>query len=127
MNRKVVKEAQEHEDLYYTDIKRLLRLFRGEDAIQEGDGTVEEATRAEAAPNDDNTVLDVLKAIRGLQEEGASEEVWEFVLLQQQAKLRAAIKARTDLEHGIKEKDQKFVVLEEAISAALREGKKPKL
>jgi len=37
MNRAVVKEAQDHEGLFYTDIKRLLRLFRGENAIQEAD------------------------------------------------------------------------------------------
>jgi hypothetical protein len=37
MNRKVVKEAQDHEELHFTHIKRLLRLFRGEEAIQEGD------------------------------------------------------------------------------------------
>ena len=36
-NRAVVKEAQDHQDLYFTDIKRLLRIFRGEKAIQEGD------------------------------------------------------------------------------------------
>ena len=37
MNRAVVKEAQDDEDLHFTDIKRLLRIFRGEKAIQEAD------------------------------------------------------------------------------------------
>jgi hypothetical protein len=125
MNRKVVKEAQDHEDLYYTDIKRLLRLFRGEKAIKE------EGERTEAGPepasDGDNTVLDVLHAIQALQNKGASEEEWTFVLTQQQAKLQEAIRKRTDPVHGIKEKDRKFVILEEAISAALKEGKKPEL
>jgi hypothetical protein len=39
--------------------------------------------------------------------------------------LLAAIKARTHPQHGIDEKDRKFVILEEAISAALKEGKRP--
>ena len=124
MNREVVKEAQENEDLYYTHIKWMLRLFRGEEAIKEGEEFYKkEATR----PGDNNTVLDVLNTIRALQEKGASEEEWEFVLTKQQAKLRAAIKARTHPQHGIDEKDRKFVVLEEAISAALKEGKRPEL
>jgi hypothetical protein len=125
MNRKVVKEAQDHENLYYTDIKRLLRLFRGEKAIKEEEERTEGGS--EPASDGDNTVLDVLHAIRALQIKGASEEEWAFVLTQQQAKLLAAIRARTDPVHGIKEKDQKFVILEEAISAALKEGKKPEL
>jgi hypothetical protein len=37
MNRRIVIEAQDHEDIYYTHIKRLLRLFRGEKAIKEGE------------------------------------------------------------------------------------------
>jgi Superinfection immunity protein len=37
MNRKVIKEAQENEDLYYSHIKWTLRLFRGEDPIKEGE------------------------------------------------------------------------------------------
>jgi hypothetical protein len=37
INRAVIKEAQELEDLYFRDIQRLLRLFRGEKAIKEGD------------------------------------------------------------------------------------------
>jgi hypothetical protein len=124
MSREVVKEAQEAEDLYYTHIKWMLRSFRGEEAIKEGEEFYkEEATR----PGDDNTVLDVLKTIRALQEKGASEDEWEFVLTKQQAKLRAAMKARTHSQHGIDEKDRKFVVLEEAISAALKEGKSPEL
>jgi hypothetical protein len=45
----------------------------------------------------------------------------------QQAKLRAAIKARTHPEHGLAEKDQKYVVIEEMISSALKEGKRPEL
>jgi hypothetical protein len=126
MNRKVVTEAQDHEDLYYTDIKRLLRIFRGEDAIQQEERGQDKGG-PQSAPGDDNTVLAVLHAIRALQEKGASEEEWEFVLLKQQTKLRAAIKARTHPQHGIDEKDHKFVVLEEAISAALKEGKKPEL
>jgi hypothetical protein len=72
-------------------------------------------------------VIDVLHAIQALQEKGASEEEWEIVLRQQQAKLQAVIKERTHPEHGIEEKDHKFVVLEEAISSALIEGKKPDL
>lgn len=38
LNRRVIQEAREHENLFYTDIKRLLRLFRGEKAIKEGEG-----------------------------------------------------------------------------------------
>ena len=125
MNRKVVKEAQDLEDLHYGHIRSLLRIFRGEpaDFMKEGEDTEEEETRS----GSDNTVLDVLQTIRGLQEKGASEEEWEFVLTKQQAKLRAAIKARTHPESGIDEKDQKFVILEEVISSALKEGKRPEL
>lgn len=138
MNREVIKEAQGIDDLYYTHIKWMLRTFRGEDAIKEVEefykghqnqpaplvfGSKEEVTR----PGDDNTVLEVLQTIRALQVKGASEEEWEFVLTKQQAKLRAAIKARTHPQHGLDEKDQKFVVIEEMISAALKEGKRPEL
>ena len=48
-------------------------------------------------------------------------------MTKQQAKLRAAIKARTHPDGGVDEKDQKFVILEEAISNALKEGKRPEL
>ena len=48
MNRKVIKEAQDLENLHYSHIRSLLRLFRGEKAIQEGEGAEEEATRPES-------------------------------------------------------------------------------
>jgi len=37
MNRKVIQEARELEDLHYSHIRSLLRIFRGEEAIKEGE------------------------------------------------------------------------------------------
>jgi hypothetical protein len=37
MTRKVIKEAQDLEDLHYSHIKSLLRIFRGEEAIKAGE------------------------------------------------------------------------------------------
>ena len=124
-NKKIIKEARDLEDLHYSHIQSLLRLFRGEDALfgkneRTGEPEPESGT-------DDTTVLDILKEIRALQEKEASEDEWEFTLTKHQAKLRAAIKARTHPEHGLAEKDQKYVLLEEAISGALKEGKRPEL
>jgi hypothetical protein len=37
MNREVIKEARDLEDLHYSHIRSLLRIFRGEEAIKEGE------------------------------------------------------------------------------------------
>jgi hypothetical protein len=37
MTRQVVKEAQELEDLYYSHMRSLLRIFRGEEPVREGE------------------------------------------------------------------------------------------
>jgi hypothetical protein len=58
----------------------MLRTFRGEDAIKEGEEFYEGPKEKVTTSGDDNTVLDVLQTIRALQEKGASEEEWEFVL-----------------------------------------------
>jgi len=80
----------------------------------EGKPTGEQVPNTGPDSGPDDIVQEVLDTIAPLMAKGASEEEWDRVLKQQRAKLQGA-------------KDRPARILEEAISAALKEGKKPEL